>query len=298
MDPSNQNNQGSPVNLPMTIEGLAEAYQQLLTQFNNAQGQIGALQNALQANQATHQANQAIANALASAQQQGPTARRPDSFKGKGSVSSWAMQMANYIAEVPEPRAFNIAVSYLEGAAHEWWIVYKSTPEGQAVNSWPALKDALSNRFETLNKTKIARDKLAKWRQIKDVSAFNDDFHKIILDIPNISVEEQIDRYTRGLKPYIWKELCTREYQRISDAMRDAKRVESAHKRLGAPPRKPGTQNPKPPQADTPVPMDIGNITLKKLTPAEREQCKKEGKCFRCRMKGHVAKNCPKAQGN
>lgn len=39
----------------------------------------------------------------------------------------------------------------------------------------------------------------------KDVATFNDDFLKIILDIPNISMEEQLDRYSRGLKPHIWK---------------------------------------------------------------------------------------------
>ena len=301
MDPNNPGNlpntavPANPANLPMTIEGLAHAYEQLLSQFNNAQGQIGALQSALQANQAVHQAiNQAMSNA----QPSGPKPKQPESFKGKGSVSSWALQMSNYLAEVSEPRALSIAVSYLDGAAHEWWVVFKTTPAGQAVESWPALKVALLNRFETLNKVKIARDKLAKWKQIKDVSTFNDDFHKIILDIPNISVEEQIDRYTRGLKPYIWKELCTREYENLSDAMRDAERVESAHKRLGKPPRPTNPHSGRPPRNDDVVPMDIGNVQLKKLTPAEREQCKKEGKCFRCRMKGNMAKNCPKARGN
>ncbi len=50
---------------------------------------------------------------------------------------------------------------------------------------------------------------------LNDVAAFNDDFQCIILDIPNISVDEQIDRYTRGLKRYIWKELCTNEYTNV-----------------------------------------------------------------------------------
>ena len=279
----------------MTVEGLAQAYQQLLTQFNNAQNQLGALKNELQSNQAVQQM---VTNAITNTQPSGPKVKQPDSFKGKGSVSSWATLMDNYIVNVPEPRALNIAVSYLEGTAHEWWIVYKSTTPGQAVTTWPALKVALLSRFETLNKVKIARDKLAKWKQIKDVSTFNDDFHKIILDIPNISVEEQIDRYTRGLKPFIWKELCTREYENLGDAMKDAERVESAHKRLGKATKPVNPPSGKPPRNDGVVPMEIGNIQLQKLNPAEREQCKKEGKFFRCRMKGHMAKNCPKGRGN
>lgn len=40
-------------------------------------------------------------------------------------------------------------------------------------------------------------------------------------DLPTISVEEQIDRYTHGLKAHIWKELCTKDYTVLADAMRD-----------------------------------------------------------------------------
>ncbi len=48
-------------------------------------------------------------------------------------------------------------------------------------------------------------DKLAKWKHLKDVATFNDDFQRIILDIPNIREDEQIDRYTRSLKSHTGK---------------------------------------------------------------------------------------------
>ncbi len=70
----------------------------------------------------------------------------------------------------------------------------------QNIASWTKLKYALINKSETLNKEKFARDKLAKWKQLKDVATFKDDFQKIILDILNMSIEEQIDRCTFGLK--------------------------------------------------------------------------------------------------
>ena len=205
--------------------------------------------------------------------------------------------MDNYLSGLNDTSAFQIAVSYLEDSAHEWFIVRQKT-DGDSITTWPALKDALVRRFETLNKEKIARDKLAKWKQKKDVATFNQDFLRIVLDIPNISIEEQIDRYTRGLKPYIWKELCTKDYEALNDAMRDAERVESAHRRLGAPPpRSHGKESGNGTPTGT-TPMDIGNIQLKKLTPAEKEQCRKEGKCFRCRQKGHLANKCPKGRRN
>jgi hypothetical protein len=41
--------------------------------------------------------------------------------------------------------------------------------------------------------------------------------------------------------------------------------------------------------------VDAANITqLKKLTLEERTQLAKEGRCFRCRLQGHMAQNCPK----
>ena len=290
----------------ISIEALFNSYKELEAQFKDARNQITGLQNTLlgtrnELNTAQTQLQaaqapmdpQALLGALASSHAAGPKIRRPDPFRGKGSVSSWVRHMDNYLEGTPGPKALSIAVSYLEGSAHEWWIVFKETEEGTNINSWDHFQEALIGRFQTLNKSKIARDKLAKWKQVKDVPTFNDDFLKIVLDIPNISVEEQVDRYTRGLKPYIWKELCTREYTKLSDAMRDAERVEAAHKRIKPRPTTP------PIRKDTgPTPMDIGNVTLKKLTPAERDQCKKEGKCFRCREKGHMANKCPKARGN
>ena len=46
------------------------------------------------------------------------------------------------------------------------------------------------------------------------------------------------------------------------------------------------------------VPMEVdnaaGQTNFKKLTPEERAQLTKEGRCFRCRLQGHMARDCPK----
>ena len=46
------------------------------------------------------------------------------------------------------------------------------------------------------------------------------------------------------------------------------------------------------------VPMEVDSATgtnnFKKLTPEERTQLAKEGRCFRCRLQGHMARDCPK----
>jgi hypothetical protein len=40
--------------------------------------------------------------------------------------------------------------------------------------------------------------------------------------------------------------------------------------------------------------VDATTIPFQKLTDADREKYQKEGRCFRCREKGHMARNCPK----
>ena len=44
---------------------------------------------------------------------------------------------------------------------------------------------------------------MAKWRQVKDASTFNDDFQILLLDIRSISIEAKIDLQTRELKLYL-----------------------------------------------------------------------------------------------
>ena len=63
----------------------------------------------------------------------------------------------------------------------------------------PPKRITVIERFETFNMSKIARDNLARWKQVKDVWSFNEDFQKTLLDIHKIALEEQMDRYAREL---------------------------------------------------------------------------------------------------
>lgn len=61
---------------------------------------------------------------------------------------------------------------------------------------------------------------------MKDVQQYNEEFLKIILVIPHINMEENVDSNTRFSKSYIWNELCTKEYAVVTGAMKDTERVE------------------------------------------------------------------------
>ena len=308
-------------NPEISMEGLAQMMQEMQQRLEQANHQIETHRGELNiAAQKVTQLEQELLEARnnqasTSSTNSGPKKNKPSTFNGKGSIGSWCVQMENYLGGLSQEQGFHVALSYLTGNAHEWWIVYEKTAEGQTVQSWGALRNALIHRFETLNKEKIARDKLARWKQVKDVPTFNDDFNKILLDIPDIGVKDQIDRYSRGLKSYIWKALCTKEYETLADLMRDAERVESAYRRSSMRPNGGTSKSGKSGNGqDGPVPMEIGNVDikpknpdqpaqaanfeLKKLTKEERERCMRDGLCLRCRQKGHLAKNCPKGRRN
>jgi Retrotransposon gag protein len=76
--------------------------------------------------------------------------------------------------------------------AHDWFIANQTsaTAAEHPMTSWFALTEALAKRFSSLNNVKLARDKLSRWRQLRDVPSYNTDFLKIILDIPHIGLDE------------------------------------------------------------------------------------------------------------
>jgi hypothetical protein len=97
-----------------------------------------------------------------------------------------------------------------------------------------------------------------------------------------------------------WKEAAHKEVNRIREIQnaglagfrgnqcpRDQTQFQSNQTRATAPPRSNGI---------VPMEVDATNTTLpfKQLTDEERAQYCAEGRCFRCRVQGHMARNCPK----
>ena len=104
---------------------------------------------------------------------------------------------------------------------------------------------------------------------------------------------ELIDRFSRGLKSYIWKFLCLNNHDSLHIIMPDALKVKAAKR---------GTRRVAFPDAAATgagagTPMDLSNVQIGKLTPEERKRCMSEGLC-RCREKGYLAEDCPRGRGN
>ena len=108
------------------LQDLAAAYNTVQVQLNESNGLISMLKKELddtknklaQANFQLTSQNAATASAPSNLL---PKLNQPKNFAGAGkeSVLSWTTHMSNYLCNVKEPQAMTIAVSYLQGTAHE-----------------------------------------------------------------------------------------------------------------------------------------------------------------------------------
>ena len=105
---------------------------------------------------------------------------------------------------------------------------------------------------------------------------------------------ELIDRYSRGLKSYIWDVLCLNNYDTLDSIMLEALKVEPAEQgtRRAAIPETAGTG------AGAQTPMITSGGQIGNLTPEEQQSCMSKGFCLRFWERGHLAKDCPKGRGN
>ena len=115
---------------PPNLAQLAAAFENLQAQFNQAKGEITQLSGALgQANEANSLLLKAIEEREPNANKSVVKLRKPEAFKGKGSIQSWITHMENYTRGSSPHDSMSIAISYLDGNAHEWWIVHQITEE-------------------------------------------------------------------------------------------------------------------------------------------------------------------------
>ena len=161
----------------------------------------------------------------------------------------------------------------------------------------------------------MARDKLARLRQRTSVQDYTQRFYSITLDIPNITEEECIDRYIRGLKPRVAREVELRGLNVLDEIVVAAQRFDSIDFRLSDSGKSPtryfkGYSDKRFQNHDKsdPSPMEIDAIDQnskfdakksrrfsppKKLTEEDKATMRKEGRCYYCRKVGHVALSCP-----
>lgn len=165
--------------------------------------------------------------------------------------------------------------------------------------SWDSLCDSLRSQFAPISEVQLARDKLAVLKQTKGVNPYAYEFRRLILLLPVLPDAEYIDRFIRGLKIPVSREVTLREPTTLDEAIRIAERYDTMSWNFRD--RQPSFRTSLPTSSATvPVPMDIGAIRFKKLTSDERTKIMDNNGCLYCRKLNvdHRAKNCPSKRSN
>lgn len=242
-----------------------------------------------------------------------PRPAKPDTFSADtatADVDSWIFQFEEYMEAcnvVDNATKLREAATFLRGPASTWWRTVKQGDPTTRPTTWEQFTQLLRHTFKPINSVKVARDKLAELQQKTSVRSYATAFRNIALDIPGMTNEEKLDKFSRGLKRTIREHVEMKEPATFEEAVRLAERYDTLswqHHRTFDPISSH--------LMDGPAAMELGAVvdsrtmttsqsrphttanTKTPLTPALRAQLLREGKCFYCREAGHMMINCPK----
>ena len=256
------------------------------------------------------------------------TRSRADDFMGQFR----RFKMVNRTHEamkVPYDRVLT-ALTYMRGPLINDWIDQQekkldaridTTKRGHIPETdetlWNEFEAAFLNAWTDTSKKQNAYDQLMRltmngW----DVDTYIATFDRLALAAGwDLDSEGTIAKFREGLTKGVHSKALDRDrIPRTIDEWKAAARTEVARAKEKYNAGLTGTQRRNPPKSGTyqnpqstprtntnnsgVTPMEVdsatGQTNFKKLTPEERAQLAKEGRCFCCRLQGHMARDCPK----
>ena len=221
---------------------------------------------------------------------------KPSTYDGNGSFHAldqflFAAEMYLKIGNIIKPELqICIAAGFLDGPALTWFQATMQSPDPlDHLVTWKQFRQGLFDNFAPANLVLNARNQLADCSQTSTVREYLTRFRNLIIIIKDVGKSELFDRFTRGLKPYIRKELILREVDNFADAVRLAEKIETANQSSHT--NGPSSSQPKP--MAKAIRVNAATTGRTKLTDALREECTKRGTCFYCREQGHLIADCP-----
>lgn len=250
----------------------------------------------------------------------GLKAPKPDVFKGTKSeaatVRLWVLSLDTYFATVnlSDTDQLKFSLTLLRESALLWWNSLAIKPA-----TFTAFKDALVDYYQPVSAQLAARDELAHLQQTGSVKAYTDAFKRCLTNIPDMSDNEKVDRYHRGLKRDIRVQVALSRVQTLDAAIEVAERTDEIlyGSRRSTALSSLNRSGPSVFRSHGPKPMELGAMPAQRqarpqqqrrtyaqavtdgerrfprLTPEERQRLRDSGGCFYCRGSGHFTSECP-----
>src|SRR5579871_590674 len=258
--------------------------------------------------QAAHlqRARAQLEQAASVAQPHGIKPTKPKAFQGQCkvvAVDNFLFHMEQYftLGTLPADLWVAHAIPFLEGDAATWWRSLR-VADPRTI-TWAAFADQVRATFKPADGDRMARQKMARLRHTGLLSTYVGEFRTTRLQIANMSADDELDAFLRGLRHDLQLQVELAEPATTADAIAKAERLDHVLTRTrdvwdkyvpaqGRQPRPaPVGQTP-----DTAVPMELD--ALNPLSERERQALIRSGRCFCCRCVGHMANNCPLNQGH
>jgi hypothetical protein len=200
---------------------------------------------------------------------------KPGTYEGErqtATIDGWIRSLERYFEcnRADDTKKILFASSLLRGPADIWWRSMEKLEDDKKITTWATFKSKLEERFKHKNAHREARNRLANLKQTTTVQTYIDQFHMIHLELPDITEDELLDRFIRGLKPAVQTHVLGQDPLWLSQAEHQALVFENAHSVQAI---------------NNPQPMDLDVI---------RQQQRNEPlRCYNCGGIGHLQRVCP-----